>query len=578
MSHFDTTSYSSVVANAANILRIKRHIQVEKEVAVNLKRALLEAFIQMEETSRVRRDPPSSESYTNRDPPTAYDNFIQNRRQQSKKIASEKATKPHSTIRFSDNLEVHEKQPPNHRSDASTTSILRASNKANHSSAKAISGRKESLLEKLNQRSQEEENSSASQKMEPLGPARPRKDWNIQALFPSGEERKQNSRQMMKRSRMVDLSGGIHTRVSMHEQCYSSDYLLNKYAEKYSVLSGASTNISTPSVSQRSIPDSANVPTKSEEYTDQFRGRQVLDSTPNERLPSQGRFSKPNIGRKRELSYLQLEQRNPHGDDPDFNSTHGYNLANLVQRYVSDSPKSSVASYDDVLVRKSTSDTDISNGESASKQMEFHFDNSDFQNSRSRRPRRVLKKWAVWVLAGTVCFCVVSTLLVYLLSMREGRGASMFDDKIGVDECTRHGHTNGRFVSDRYDTIRYHLLFQGALNVTMMDEPDSPQRRALCWISEFDDYNIDASKENRESIIQRYSLAVIYFSTFGESKKRHNDFGTTRDSNILSPIHECEWDDVICNHAQEVIILRFSRKMISGKIPDEMGNLKRLST
>ena len=541
----------------------------------------------MEQRSHSSRDPPSLECHSNRDPPSAYDSYVQNRRQQSKNAGNENGIKPYTTIRFSNNLEVYTKQPSNHSSNTPKRSILRTNSKGNQDSTKAPTGRrKDSLLEKIQKMSEDQGDTDSSGKIEPPGPVRPRRDWNIESLFPL-EERKPENLQSVNRSRMVDPSGGIHTRVPKHEQYYSSKYLLNKYAVHSNGSPRGNVDGFIPKLDVKVSPcssvgsTSTGVPITPKGGKNRQR-RPFSGSKSNERLPGQRRFPTTRIGRKKELSYLQLEERNPNEDDPEFSINGGYDLGNLIQRYPVDSPRSSIASYDEILIRKSTSDTDYSDGGTASVQKRFdwdgHYEDKDFHNSGSKRPSRFFKPWAIRVLVGTVCFCFASSLIISLMLMDERGESPISNDKLDPGDCTHHDHANRRLASDRYNTIRSYLQFQSDGNMAMMDQPGSPQREALCWISEFDGYNINVTSGNEEGILQRYSLAVMYFSTTIERGKPDGDSGSIRNSNFLAPLHECDWDDIICNHSREITILRLSKKSLTGSIPLEIGNLINLST
>lgn len=542
----------------------------------------------------IGRDPPSVDSNSKRDPPSEGEEVVEKHRQQARNGGIKNGVKSYSAIRFSNNLEVHNKTSSNQYTSATPTrSILRTKTKGNHASSKLAGRRKDSLLEKNAKNFSRTRTDSSGDHQEPQGPVRPRRDWNIESLFPPSSEKKTESRNMANRSSRVDPTGAIHTRASNIEQYYSSEYLLKKYTVHSSGSPKMKLNELFPKLEVRIPPTECSLsintsvsstPTEGEDRHHELSS----ESRFNEKLNTQARFHTNRIGRKKELSYLQLEENTAY-DDPDFGINSGYNLARMVQRYPVDSPRSSMASYDQLLIQKSTSDTDYSDGDQAFGQKQFDwdgldndaphlFDNSDFDPPNMKRQRQIFKSWAVWLLVGTVFVCLASTFIVYLTLMNERGGWSSSDDKLDIDECKHHDQTGGRFSSDRYDTIRYLLLFQPGGNVTKMDQPGSPQREALCWISEFDDYKISATDENKAAIMQRYSLAVIYFSTVKEKRKSRDDLVSARMFNFLSSIHECDWDGVLCNHSRKVTILRLSNQSLTGKIPPEIGNLMSLST
>jgi len=61
---------------------------------------------------------------------------------------------------------------------------------------------------------------------------------------------------------------------------------------------------------------------------------------------------------------------------------------------------------------------------------------------------------------------------------------------------------------------------------------DSPQHQAACWIIHHDPYQVSAADK---SLLQRYILALLFFSTSGWD-------WSTKDS-FLSPVTECHWNN-----------------------------------
>lgn len=520
------------------------------------------------------------------DPPSANEEYIQYRRQQLKKNENENCTRTYSTIRFSGEIEVYSKRPSNSSSGTPTKSILRRKSEGNNVSGKPSYRRKDTLLEKIKQIPQIQSGTGSSDKPEPPGPILPRQDWNIESLFSSSKERKKGQQQSLIKSRRAD-PGGIPTRVSKIEQFYSSEYLLKKYAANPNGSPLANNGKSGERVSPSLSSDSSSIEVPSTpKGSDNRQRRPFSDSKLNEKSTARRRPGRK--GHKKKLSYLQLEEghSNEENTDPDdlgFCMNGRYDLVNLM-----DSPKSFTTSYDELLVQNSTSDTQDSDFALTSGPKRFdldilcedsssQFEDKDFGMSDLKRPRRTYKVWAVLVLVVTISTCLASPLIAYLTMLDGGGDSSISTEIFGMGDCINRDHSDRRFVSNRYDTIRHYLLFQFAGNATMMDQPGSPQREALCWISEFDDYDTDVTDENEEAIVQRYSLAVMRISMYG--KKTHSDynFSTLRDIDFLSAHHECDWDNIMCDQSRAVTNIWLSNKSLSGKVPPEIGNLSTLS-
>lgn len=104
----------------------------------------------------------------------------------------------------------------------------------------------------------------------------------------------------------------------------------------------------------------------------------------------------------------------------------------------------------------------------------------------------------------------------------------------------------------------------------------SAQFQAACWIVHQDSLHDDEASRTFLSMLQRYILAVLYFSTHGETWK--DSFG------FLSEAHECEWHNstvdrlgVYCNVHKEIDSIILNDNFLFGTIPKELSSLKKLS-
>lgn len=536
------------------------------------------------------------------DPSSADDAYRQNPRRGLNYDESKVDVQPYSTVRFSKHLEVYSNQPSstNCNSDTRTPtkSILRKKTERIKVSAKPPVRRKDSLLEKMKRMPRDPIDICAicpSEIPETLGPGPRRQDWNIESLFTPAEGKKQASQPSMRRS-LREASSGIPTRVSEYEQYYSSEYLLKKYATVNP--KGGSSQPNKEDELKRKLQVSV-VPCSNSECgtvsdpstpkgSDKRRWGLFSSSQSNEKSGSTSRRLATRKGRKKKPSYLHLEECSPNEgkialDDLEFIVNGGYNLGDLVQQYHIDSSKFSTTSNDVLLIQKSTSDMEEKNVASPSRHKRFHwdglyedelhhFDDDDFGITDSKQLGRTFKARGVWFLVGVYFACFASVLMVSLILMGKiGGSPSTSSNTIDMMECTNRDYTTERTVSDRYDAMRRYLLFRSTGNATMMDQPGSPQREALCWISEFDGYNIDVIDGNEEAILQRYSLAVLYISMLNDNSD------SIKNTDFLSAHHECDWDEITCAHSRVVTIIRLPNKSLSGTIPLEIGNLINLS-
>jgi hypothetical protein len=74
-----------------------------------------------------------------------------------------------------------------------------------------------------------------------------------------------------------------------------------------------------------------------------------------------------------------------------------------------------------------------------------------------------------------------------------------------------------------------------------LSDPSTPQSRALQWVT---DRRIEnEANYNDARVLQQYSLATLYYSTFGESAWNRSD-------GWLSKMNECEWYGVECSEEE----------------------------
>eukprot|EP00586_Coscinodiscus_wailesii_P005771 CAMPEP_0172482138 /NCGR_PEP_ID=MMETSP1066-20121228/8397_1 /TAXON_ID=671091 /ORGANISM="Coscinodiscus wailesii, Strain CCMP2513" /LENGTH=511 /DNA_ID=CAMNT_0013245037 /DNA_START=16 /DNA_END=1549 /DNA_ORIENTATION=- len=115
----------------------------------------------------------------------------------------------------------------------------------------------------------------------------------------------------------------------------------------------------------------------------------------------------------------------------------------------------------------------------------------------------------------------------------------------------------------RYESIRNNI--SPLIDGQVLDEPNSPQSRALRWIVYDDDMQLDPKSDNLK---QRYILSTFYFST--DTNSWSDDDGWIGDES------ECKWKGVTCNQFDAVSELKITANGISGVIPDEIGELQSL--
>mmetsp|Transcript_38887 Transcript_38887/g.81738 ORF Transcript_38887/g.81738 Transcript_38887/m.81738 type:complete len:495 (-) Transcript_38887:11-1495(-) len=160
-------------------------------------------------------------------------------------------------------------------------------------------------------------------------------------------------------------------------------------------------------------------------------------------------------------------------------------------------------------------------------------------------------------------------------------------------------------IVDALSVISFPDLFQ---------DSSSPQSKALEWILDEDSAKLcpdDADNEDDTNLVQRYVMAVFYYSTDGDEWKECNapaDFNSqasiatanaacklttvnattifpndVRGTNAwLSPASECTWGGLSCyspnseNNAYKINVVEFENNGLGGTLPPEMEQLTAL--
>jgi hypothetical protein len=91
------------------------------------------------------------------------------------------------------------------------------------------------------------------------------------------------------------------------------------------------------------------------------------------------------------------------------------------------------------------------------------------------------------------------------------------------------------------------LLQNEVADTEALQDESSPQFQALRWLANNDPAVLDLNSTPTAILVERYVLAVLYFSTSAEG-------GLTNAPNLLSPSSSvCEWKGVSCNGGDLVV-------------------------
>jgi len=135
-------------------------------------------------------------------------------------------------------------------------------------------------------------------------------------------------------------------------------------------------------------------------------------------------------------------------------------------------------------------------------------------------------------------------------------------DICGVDPTTRRSQILG--------------VLSGPVSTTnALNTPGTPQNAAVNWLIDDDEFQVCPGDEK---IIQRYVMAVFYYSTEGSSWSECAQTGPCPggQENFLDKKHECEWGGISCNNDLCITEIVFESNNVGGLIPYELEQLNDL--
>ena len=143
----------------------------------------------------------------------------------------------------------------------------------------------------------------------------------------------------------------------------------------------------------------------------------------------------------------------------------------------------------------------------------------------------------------------------------KNRDAMAMDSSISIRNDFGYTELTPRFINTRQRLLSLYseevpsdtpTAYHSTKPLHPLYNAHSPQHQALDWIANIDQLRL---KPSDPGLIQRYVLAVLYFSTGGPPVDKDTDFtkkvqGPWRNpTNFLAPTHECDWKSFITRGA-----------------------------
>eukprot|EP00978_Attheya_sp_CCMP212_P029307 scaffold103639_cov67-Attheya_sp.AAC.6 len=210
-----------------------------------------------------------------------------------------------------------------------------------------------------------------------------------------------------------------------------------------------------------------------------------------------------------------------------------------------------------------------------------------------RERKRKMRFWVLTGLAGTLVVALIIVVAVVVTSNKAEKDKNVPITSIdGVANVPTEAPTQSRV-----SCIARRAAFVS--DPSTLDDPASPQSRALSWITNEDPLGLDCTGTN-QSLLQRYALAVFYFSTTKDDSKwlgcgpteEPTDTDCTafqllssgkvplenrkyreipNQKQWLKGTNECEWYGISCQAEGRVVGIKLAGNNLKGTIPEEIG-------
>ena len=117
-------------------------------------------------------------------------------------------------------------------------------------------------------------------------------------------------------------------------------------------------------------------------------------------------------------------------------------------------------------------------------------------------------------------------------------------------------------------------ILEAVSDPLLLSNGQTEQGKAMDWITFTDERQVCP---NSQSLVQRYVLAVFYYSTIGDGWASCSaNSGICEANDFLSGEHECTWQGIGCNESGMVTEIVFENNNIAGVLPDELSVLSSL--
>jgi hypothetical protein len=207
------------------------------------------------------------------------------------------------------------------------------------------------------------------------------------------------------------------------------------------------------------------------------------------------------------------------------------------------------------------------------------------ENQKSDEEAKQQKRYNICVTGSAVIFLVIVGTIIGVtvgIGRNNNKGTAIPSSQpptsapslaptFDVTPCLFGNKSN----SQRFKTIQSVITTELSAMTEPIETFGSSARASLCWLSDFDLYEIDISEGRVYELIERFIIGLVYFHFAGTVPKAETDFS---DSKWLNPVHVCGWDFLVCDNSVGNVVTELSVESmrLSGSIPSELALLTHL--
>jgi len=202
--------------------------------------------------------------------------------------------------------------------------------------------------------------------------------------------------------------------------------------------------------------------------------------------------------------------------------------------------------------------------------------NEEDHVNQKQEKEKARKKFIFRAIAVSLSLATIIIIVVIIFITRDANTNLMISTEaptFDVETC----YLELSDETERFKLFRSILISEDINLLKSINSEGNKARAALCWIANFDRFQIEVKKGSNYEILQRYVMALVHFHFVGVLKTQEN---ALQDLNWLREISVCDWPKVECGIASQkdiIVKLLLSDLQLDRQLPSELALLTKLT-